>query len=406
VKPYSYYPYIIIIISLLLAGTANIVYAADNQAKVDVLVSFANPDGWVILAKDGQQIAKQFTVTVYSSQAGLVDIKLLLNDKVIKSEQLKTDFKVQRSYTVPETGALTIQVTFTNANNSITITKSYTVVVQPKPVGPNMVVFGPKQFLEYIHNVKMETVTIAGLFALLGVAAARLLKYNLKMLDPFNGMQLPALFVFGLAAYLADPNLSWAYFSVALVADVIAYGAMHGPETAVFWEIPEDSTEAREVELPIYTTPEGYLAVAFQSVKHAIGRLRGIHIPLKLEGRYKVAWTLNGEHRLFIAKHLSFTEEEVEEIEEKEENPEQTKQRVFKAELADAHDINYLRNVKYFEEVKENCMKLYEENMRYKTGFLLELKKELSKFNLMSIIDVVKPELPKEVVDNGEQGGS
>ena len=396
---------LLLTIIILALSTQSTIAKTPTGSQVDVLVTFTNPDGWTIVAKDGQQIAKKFTLTIYASDPGVVNVKLLLNDKEIKSEQFKIQFKQERTYTIPQTGSLTIQVIYTNENTSLTITKGYTVVVHPKPTGPNIVVFGPKQFVEYIHNIKMQTAMIAALFALLGVAMARFLKYNLKLLDVFNGMQLPAMLVMILAAYAIDQNLAWAYFAVALLSDLIAYGAMKGPETTIFWEIPDDSTQARELELPVYTTPEGYLAVAFQSVKHALGRLRGIHVPLKLEGRYKVAWTLNSEHRLFIARNLSWTEEEVEEIEEGGEEPEKTKTRVFKVQLADAHDINYLRHLSYFHEMKENCMRVYEENIKYRTALPLLVKQEMANIRLDNVIDIVKPELPEEVRGDGEPRG-
>jgi len=344
-------------------------YAQDSLGNpIDCIVYFVNPDGWTILAKDGQQIAKEFVVRVYVREPGNVKIELILNGKKISEYSEYTDFYIEKSFKVTSEGGLDIRIRYESKAGSYTLVKSYTVAAKPTILGKNIVVYGVKQFERMIENLKAQTIMLAGVFALAGVLGAVIIKYVFKLLGFANGLQLVFNGCILALATLVDPELGFYYWLVAFISDIITYYAVAGPKMVAILKIPRDSNNVTDVMLPIYQAPNGKLAVALQTTKHAIDRVfRNKHVFFETKGKQHVQWVRNGKTPLYFARDAVLVKEDNEEK--------------MVVELMDVHDIAYMHNIGLFEKLKKYTMELLEENRRLRST--LELSVEEAKIKVL-----------------------
>lgn len=373
--------------SLLLVVTA--VLAAP---PLEVLVYFENPDGWLILARDGQQIARSFTVLAFAREPGALTVEILFNGEVVRRVSEPVEFRFERTFTAPgEAGSLDVRVTLEYEGGRYTVTRSFSVAPEPRPVPPGAVVMGPKQFERLLARVKSETALAAGAFAVLGVLAAVVLRYHFKLLDFANALQVPANGIVAAVAYAYDEELFPLLFGVSVLANLVAYHAVRGPAVVAFLSFDPRRRNVTDAVLPVYRAPDGRLAVALQSARAAIERaLLGRHVYLRLKGpsaeRFTY-WTRNGTTPLLLVRGSRLLRDE-----------ELEGARVLEVELMDAHDVAYVRHVSAFSRVKSLAQRALEELAEAREAMGVE--RALAKAEALAELD----ELIRTKVEGGKRG--
>jgi len=360
---------IIIFIMLIMLSCTVAVKAQDHieEFLFDVVVTFINPDGWEIVAKDGWQVSGNIRIYVYTNQPGQVSVTAVVDNEKILDVKEDIEFKREYSLSIPETKygkTLTITVIMTWGRISKTVVKSFTIVKSPVPVRQTLFTFTIRQVQEMLSEAKWDSILKALLAALAGLGVAIFLKYKALMLDPINALQLPLIGAASAVAFLADPDHGAGYFLIFLLSDFMSYRYLKGPTLIGILDIRVNNRRVWDMELPIYSTEEGKLAVALQRSDWAIRRLLGKHVYLEFTGKIDELWKKNEYVDLIVAEKAELKEKEVEEIFENEEmeelRPERRKRKVWVFEItpADAHTLEFIENAEEFEKLKEEYLEL------------------------------------------------
>lgn len=394
-------PLALVLLLAMLAVAAQAQQPAATE-NIDILVYFTNPDGWLILAQ--QQVPQKFTVRVYSRVEGVLTLKIIVNGKTVVEEDKHITFRYERQVEVKETaGSVFIYAAVVDARGfQYTASRSYTLTKKPSQLGPNVVVFGVKQFQEYILQRKIEVAFTSAVFAVLGLALAIIIRHVFMLVYPLNALNAVGWGLMAYTAYAVDPNIMLIYFGIGFATNLLSYYYIISPRVNKILVIDVGNTNVELVELPIYTAPDGKVAVALQSTKHAFDRVfRNRHVYLRIKGKHKVNWTFNGIVPLLIAKRAGELAKAVEKAEEGEKV-----RRYYDVELADIHDIRFILTWESFQEVKESYKEALEQLVRLKL-LLPVYARELLDQKVSAFVETVKSKMEEvEELEEGTEGGA
>jgi len=377
------WPYIIILGVILWGIALSPIKAQEVGPEVDIIVTYVNSDGFVIQAKDGQQVVGNLLVTVYVSKPAVVTLTATVGAEKIAEYSETVDFKASWPINVPESKynyILTLTIQVQSGAITKTYTKSFTVVKRPIPPATKISnLLAPSQVIEMLREAKWSTVMYAIIFTLAGLFAAIIMKYKMMILEPLNFFQVIFIGAASTIAMYLDPELGAGYIMLFILADIITYKFLEGPEKI---EVLEFDTKNRAVwwyELPTYVTKAGRLAVALQETKEALRRLLGQHVYLNMDAEGVSYWKLNNEHSLILAEKAEIKEKTV--SEEEPESTEasgtlfairkkvKTRLREFRVKLFDAMKLDFLREYRTFEKLLEDSKRAWQK--------VKELEKEL-----------------------------
>ncbi len=367
----------VLLFSLLALALAAASVASAHAQKVEEFlydweVYYINPDGWVVVAKDGYQVTGQLKVKVWVNQPGVVSLTAVIENEAILD--VKEEIEFMREYTVniptEKYGKIitfTLQLTW--GRISKTATKSFTIV--ENPVSPK-VTWAPfltkKQLERLMEKLTWDVLGKALIAGLAGLGAAIFLKYGAKMLHWYNALQIPVLAVAMAASVGADPEFGAGYFGVFFAINLLAYHFLKGPSLLHVLEVDIANREVWKISVPWYRTIAGRVCVAVQNSIYAVKRFLGKHVEFSPTVPIVEFWKYNGGEPLVVARRARLVKKVVEEEvgTEETEGLEVVKERrlaeVFEVEPADAHTLEFMMNAKTFDELVEDNRRLAAEN--------------------------------------------
>jgi len=286
-----------------------------RKFRYDIVVTFLSSENWEIVARQGQQVAQKFHVTIYVSQPCRADIRITVGGETEYQASETIDFKWERDHTTQKSAQqLLIYVTFHFDKTEVDATWRGLIVKAPVPYPKNLEEWlSPKQVQRMLENITFEHIIKAIIFALIGVGLAIISRYYFLLLNPMNGIHASML-VATLIGYLAyDSQWGVGYWLITLLSDIV----------------PNKNFDL--VGIPYYTNPAGKLCAALQSSLFAVKRaIFGEHVEFRFRNEYlpedkqeKIlsitpTHTLNKVEPLYLADKANVTEF-VEAVEEEEE---------------------------------------------------------------------------------------
>ena len=299
---------------LILSALAQAALCVDEESLVrcEIQVLWEHPDGWLILAKPGSQIAQTFTVRVYVSYPGTVELEVTAGGERIYFIRDIVEWKLEKTISTGKSGvSIVVRARLKTRLGDYETVWSGTLVKQPQPRPPSLEGWlSPRQWQRMVSELRWETILFGVIFAAVGVGISIICKYWFKLLSPFNMIHMFTLgTLFGGCISLSS-DYGVGYAIIAIVADLLAYHYMKGPDIIGILHIEEEIRNINDVDLPIYEVEGLGLCVALQSSYWALKRtLLGQHVQLEVYGPLATTWTRNrGETSLIIANDANLME--------------------------------------------------------------------------------------------------
>ena len=354
----------LIFLMLLLCATTPLAYA--ETLRKDYLYFMITGNQFV---ESGQQIGQNFRILIVVRDPCDLRLTVKIAGNKFYDYSDKIDFIFDRTFTVKEANVLCqVMLEITVDNTVYKESFTYTIVENPRPLPPEEKGFVTlAQLKEAIENVKMETMLITTVFALIGIAIAVLGKYLLKLLEFTNPINLIILaFTMGLTIVTLQ---YWGiyYATVILIAYLVAWHVVKSPflKMVEVWDLKNRSK--KRFGIAVYDI-DGKPYLAEQSFIGTLKRIFGHKIPIITDSGIKSEWKEN-EQELLICKDFY-----IEKLNEETENPIAKKlaklfpnlknKEICYIELADALKYpphEYVIRTKVFENLAEDYEKTQKE---------------------------------------------
>jgi len=339
-----------------------------------VLVFWRHPDGWLVAAQQGEQVKPPLIIRVYVSYPGVVELEVTAGGERIYYTREEVEWRFEKVIdTAKSNVAITVRAKLATKVGDYETSWTGTLVKQPVARPESLEGWlSPRQWERMVSDLRWETILYGIIFAAIGVTISIICKYGFKLIHPINMIHL---FFIGLlfgCSISWDENFGAGYAAIALLADIIAYNYLKGPEILGVLHIQEEKRNVNDIDVPIYHVPGLGTCVALQSSYWAVKRtLLGQHVRLEVTGPLASSWTRNAETGLVIANDANLVEV-AEKMAEESESSEAAglglfrqkpkKQYVMRVDPAAVHvisDLTYITDVTVYQKLASELDRAY-----------------------------------------------
>jgi len=300
-------PALILFVGLMLLAVP-VRGAADFGA--DLQVTFVDEGtNWVVLARQGQQVAQSFTVTVYSNVPATMRLSVYVGGELEYSTRQDVQFKFVKEIRTSKTADVRVICQLEYGGTLKELAWEGTAVAKPAPIPKGVSdYFTPSQVKSMIENLNMEWVVKAMIFGAIGAGVAIITRYVFMLLQPWTGLHLSFVVALIFGYYYYDPTNWIYYFMISLAIDFLTYYFIRSADVVNVLEPEVGEQNINLAGLPVYTNHLG-TCVALQSSVEAVRRVFfGNHVVLRLNGPLKSSWTLNHSSQVAIANSAKLEE--------------------------------------------------------------------------------------------------
>jgi hypothetical protein len=399
---------------LVLSLAFTVAYAGGQSAACEVLVFWRHPDGWLVMAQQGEQVKPPLTIRVYVSYPGVLELEVTAGGERIYYTREEVEWKFEKIVDTSKSNvAVTVRARLSTKVGDYETSWTGTLVKQPVARPESLEGWlSPRQWERMVSDLRWGTILYGIIFAAIGVVISIICKYGFKLIHPINMIHMFFIGVLFGCSISWDEDFGVGYAAIALLADLIAYNYLKGPEILGVLHIQEEKRNVNDIDVPIYSVPGLGTCVALQSSYWAVKRtLLGQHVRLDVTGPLASSWTRNGETGLVIANDANLVEVAEKMAEESEASEavglglfrrKPKKQYVMRVDPAAVHvisDLTYMTDVTVYQRLASELDSAYNR--------IVELETTLEKRALERGMEYAKRhvgELMKHIF-GGEKGG-